>query len=98
MQIDQLMESLPEQYTLADRDLIQRAYRMADVAHSGQNRVSGEPYVNHCVAVASILADLRVPADVIVAGLLHDTVEDTAVTLEDIENDFGQMWRNWWMG
>ena len=89
MQIDQLMESLPEQFTLADRDLIQRAYRMAEVAHSGQNRVSGEPYVNHCVAVASILAELRVPVDVIVAGLLHDTVEDTAVTLEDIENDFG---------
>jgi GTP pyrophosphokinase len=62
---------------------------MAETAHMGQNRVSGEPYINHCVAVASILAELRVPVDVVVAGLLHDTVEDTAVTLDDIRNDFG---------
>lgn len=89
MAIDKLLESLPDLYTVADRDLINRAYRMAETAHTGQNRVSGEPYINHCVAVASILAELRVPVDVIVAGLLHDTVEDTAITLEDIRNDFG---------
>jgi guanosine-3',5'-bis(diphosphate) 3'-pyrophosphohydrolase len=90
MQIEKLMESLPDLYTITDRDLIYRAYRMAEIAHSGQNRVSGEGYINHCVAVSSILADLRVPVDVVVAGLLHDTVEDTAVTLEDIKNDFGE--------
>ena len=90
MQIEQLMESLPEIYTIADRELIYRAYKLAESAHRGQNRASGEPYVNHCVAVASILADIRVPADVIVAGLLHDTVEDTPVTLEDIKRDFGE--------
>jgi GTP pyrophosphokinase len=90
MQIEKLMESLPDLYTIADRDLIYRAYRMAENAHKGQDRASGEPYVNHCVAVASILAELRVPADVVVAGLLHDTVEDTQVTLGDIKNDFGE--------
>jgi guanosine-3',5'-bis(diphosphate) 3'-pyrophosphohydrolase len=89
MQIEKLMESLPDLYTIADRELILRAYRMAENAHEGQNRASGEPYVNHCVAVAAILAELRVPVDVVVAGLLHDTVEDTAVTLDDIKSDFG---------
>lgn len=89
MKIEKLMESLPDLYTRADRDLILRAYRMAEAAHSGQNRVSGEAYINHCVAVAAILAELRVPVDVVIAGLLHDTVEDTTVTLEDIRNDFG---------
>jgi GTP diphosphokinase / guanosine-3',5'-bis(diphosphate) 3'-diphosphatase len=90
MQIEKLMESLPDLYTIADRELINRAYKMAENAHEGQLRASGEPYVNHCVAVAAILAELRVPADVVVAGMLHDTVEDTPVTLEDIKNDFGE--------
>jgi guanosine-3',5'-bis(diphosphate) 3'-pyrophosphohydrolase len=90
MQIEKLMESLPDFYTIADRELISRAYRVAENAHKGQKRASGEPYVNHCVAVASILADLRVPVEVVVAGLLHDTVEDTQVTLKDIKNDFGE--------
>jgi len=89
MHIEELLESLPDLYSIADRDLINRAYRIAENAHSGQNRVSGEAYINHCVAVASILAELRVPVEVVVAGLLHDTVEDTAVTLENIRNDFG---------
>ncbi len=66
-----------------------RAYRVAEEAHREQKRHSGEPYINHCVAVASILAELRVPPDVIAAGLLHDTVEDTTVTLADIRRDFG---------
>jgi len=84
------MESLPENYSLADRELIQRAYRVAEKAHEGQKRASGEPYVNHCLAVASILAELRVPPAVIAAGLLHDTVEDTHITLDDIERDFDE--------
>jgi GTP pyrophosphokinase len=83
------MEQLPENYTLADRELVQRAYRVAEEAHKDQKRHSGEPYINHCLAVASILADLRVPPEVVAAGLLHDTVEDTTVTLNDIRRDFG---------
>lgn len=86
---EKLIEQLPEHYTLADRELVQRAYRIAEEAHREQKRHSGEPYINHCIAVASILADLRVPPDVVAAGLLHDTVEDTPVTLEDIRRDFG---------
>jgi len=86
---EKLIEQLPEHYTLADRELIQRAYRIAEEAHHGQRRHSGEPYINHCIAVASILADLRVPPEVVAAGLLHDTVEDTPITLDDIRRDFG---------
>jgi GTP pyrophosphokinase len=87
--LERLLEQLPENYTLADRELIQRAYRVAEEAHREQKRHSGEPYINHCLAVASILADLRVPPEVVAAGLLHDTVEDTTITLNDIRRDFG---------
>jgi GTP diphosphokinase / guanosine-3',5'-bis(diphosphate) 3'-diphosphatase len=87
--LERLLEQLPENYTLADRELIQRAYRVAEEAHREQKRHSGEPYINHCLAVASILADLRVPPEVVAAGLLHDTVEDTTITLNDIKRDFG---------
>lgn len=84
------MEILPQNYSIVDRDLILRAYRFAEKAHQGQKRASGEPYVSHCIAVASILAELRVPPAVVIAGLLHDTVEDTSVTLEDIQREFGE--------
>lgn len=90
MFIDQLMDSLPEIYNLVDRDLIMRAYRFAETAHETQKRASGEPYITHCVAVAGILAEMRVPPVVVIAGLLHDTVEDTAVTLNDIKAEFGE--------
>lgn len=86
--LERLLEQLPENYTLADRELIHRAYRVAEEAHREQKRHSGEPYINHCLAVASILADLRVPPEVVAAGLLHDTVEDTTITLNDIRRDF----------
>ncbi|HLA08908.1 MAG TPA: bifunctional (p)ppGpp synthetase/guanosine-3',5'-bis(diphosphate) 3'-pyrophosphohydrolase [Anaerolineales bacterium] len=88
--LEKLLEQLPKTYSLADRELIQRAYRVADEAHRDQKRNSGEPYLTHCIAVASILADLRVPAEVVAAGLLHDTVEDTTITLGDIRRDFGE--------
>ncbi len=88
---ENLLDQLPETYTLADREMIQRAYRVAEEAHRAQKRNSGEPYINHCIAVASILADLRVPPEVVAAGLLHDTVEDTAITLDDIRRDFGEI-------
>ena len=87
--LEKLLEQLPETYTVADRELVQRAYRVAEEAHREQKRHSGEPYINHCIAVASILSDLKVPPEVIAAGLLHDTVEDTPITLADIRRDFG---------
>ena len=89
MRIDQILNALPEQCSPADRELIQRAYRFADDAHKGQKRQSGEPYITHCLAVAMILAELRVPPSVVAAGLLHDTVEDTSVSLADVQADFG---------
>jgi GTP diphosphokinase / guanosine-3',5'-bis(diphosphate) 3'-diphosphatase len=89
--LDTLMDHLPDTYNIADRELVQRAYRVAEEAHREQKRNSGEPYINHCLAVAHILADLRVPPEVVAAGLLHDTVEDTTVSLEDIRRDFGEV-------
>ena len=89
MDFEQLLAELPDTYSQADRELIERAYRVAAKAHEGQKRASGEPYINHCVAVAAILADLRMPAVVVAAGLLHDTVEDTEITLDDLRRDFG---------
>ncbi len=88
--LEKLMEQLPDNYTAAEREVIQRAYRMAEDAHREQKRGSGEPYINHCIAVASILADLRVPSEVVAAALLHDTVEDTHITLGDIRREFGE--------
>ncbi|MBK8617834.1 MAG: bifunctional (p)ppGpp synthetase/guanosine-3',5'-bis(diphosphate) 3'-pyrophosphohydrolase [Anaerolineales bacterium] len=89
MPLEKLFEQLPENYTVADRELVQRAYRVAEEAHREQKRHSGEPYINHCISVAGILSELKVPPEVIAAGLLHDTVEDTTVTLADIRRDFG---------
>lgn len=90
MKIENLLEALPKTYTPADRELIERAYRVAEKAHSGQTRASGEPYISHCLAVASILAEMRVPSEVVAAGLLHDTIEDTSITLDDIKRDFSK--------
>jgi GTP pyrophosphokinase len=89
--LENLMEHLPDTFSLADRELVQRAYRVAEEAHREQKRNSGEPYINHCLAVANILTELRVPPEVVAAGLLHDTVEDTEVTLDDIRRDFGEV-------
>jgi GTP pyrophosphokinase len=86
--IRDLTDILPNHYTDVDRELILRAHRVAAEAHAPQKRLSGEPYITHCIAVAQILVDLHVPPAVIAAGLLHDTVEDTAVTLPDLERDF----------
>jgi guanosine-3',5'-bis(diphosphate) 3'-pyrophosphohydrolase len=85
-----LLDALPQEYGMVEREMVQRAYEVAERDHAGQKRASGEPYINHCIAVAIILAELRVPPEVIVAGLLHDTVEDTSLTLDDIRRDFGE--------
>ena len=89
MDFEDLLKILPDTYSVVDRDLIKNAYDYAEEAHRGQKRASGEPYITHCVAVAYILSELKVPAVVIAAALLHDTVEDTAVTMEDLRQKFG---------
>ena len=67
---------------------LSRAYEYADKAHAGQCRKTGEPFIAHPVEVAIILADLRMDIDSLCAALLHDTVEDTSTTYEDIEREF----------
>ncbi|MEP6896104.1 MAG: HD domain-containing protein, partial [Chloroflexota bacterium] len=87
--LDKLLAQLPDHYNLTERALVERAYHVADEAHQGQTRHSGKPYITHCLEVAGILAEMRAPSEVIVAGLLHDTVEDTQITLRDLRADFG---------
>src|SRR5579862_9560658 len=72
-----------------DRELLTRAYRYSQKAHLGQKRFSGEEYVSHCVEVAKILADLQLDSVTVASGLIHDVVEDTAVSIEDVEREFG---------
>ena len=80
MLLDDIFANIPDSYTQADKDLIEKAYYFAEKAHEGQKRASGEPYFTHCVAVALILCEMKVQSMVISAALLHDTVEDTPVT------------------
>lgn len=72
-----------------EQDLIASAYIRAEAAHAGQKRKSGEPYFTHCVAVASILAEMQMDAETIAAGLLHDVVEDSDLTIDALRAEFG---------
>ena len=72
-----------------DRASIRRAFDVAERAHAGQARLTGEPYIEHPLAVAGILADLRLDPETVMAALLHDTVEDTDVTREEVRRLFG---------
>jgi len=74
----------------ADTSLLERAFVVAERAHAGQERKSGDPYITHPVAVATILAELGMPTSTLAAALLHDTVEDTDYGLEDLRTDFGE--------
>ena len=73
-----------------DKALIEKAYEYAEKAHSGQLRKSGEPYIIHPLNVAYIVADLGLDTQTICAALLHDVVEDTDATYEDIETEFSE--------
>ncbi|HEO70712.1 MAG TPA: bifunctional (p)ppGpp synthetase/guanosine-3',5'-bis(diphosphate) 3'-pyrophosphohydrolase, partial [Candidatus Hydrogenedentes bacterium] len=74
----------------ADVEVVRKAYSAASAAHQGQMRLSGDPYVMHSIAVARILANLGLDTTTIAAGLLHDVLEDTSVTREDLEAAFGE--------
>lgn len=87
--IFEITEKVRSYHPKADIDLINRAYVFAAQAHAGQTRSSGEPYLVHPLAVAEILASLKLDELTIATGLLHDTVEDTGVTLEEIRERFG---------
>jgi len=73
-----------------DIEKLEKAYRIAEKAHDGQNRASGEPYITHPLEVAYILADLELDCETLVGALLHDVVEDTEYTLDDVKKEFGE--------
>ena len=85
----ELIESVLKYHPSTDISLIEKAYRIADNAHKGQVRKSGEPYIIHPLCVGIILAELELDKETIVAGLLHDVVEDTVMTKGEIEKEFG---------
>ncbi len=87
--LSSLISICVEHHPHADEDLIKRAYQVALSAHEGQTRKSGEPYINHPLAVAMIVAVQGLDDVTIAAALLHDSVEDTVIELQDLERDFG---------
>ncbi len=89
LQAEQLIERVRAYQPTVDGSLIQRAYDYSFKMHAGQTRKSGQPYVVHPVSVAGIIADLRLDAASVCAGLLHDVVEDTLATTDDITKEFG---------
>ena len=86
----ELIDSVKKYHPSTDISMIEKAYHIADEAHKGQLRKSGEPYIIHPLCVAIILADLELDKESIVAGLLHDVVEDTVMTPEEIKQEFGE--------
>lgn len=86
---EELKGKIKKYNAVCDFELLDKAYAMAKKAHEGQLRESGEPYITHPVEVAHILADLEMDCTAIIAGLLHDTVEDTNCTFEEIKEQFG---------
>ncbi|MFQ6805107.1 MAG: RelA/SpoT family protein [Lachnospiraceae bacterium] len=86
---DELIRSIRKYHPSTDISMVEKAYRIASRAHEGQVRKSGEPYIIHPLCVAIILADLELDKETIVAGLLHDVVEDTVMTQEELAHEFG---------
>ena len=89
MGIEQLLEKAGAYIKEPDLVRIREAYEFADQAHHGQTRKSGEPYILHPLAVADIVVNMQMDTISIIAALLHDVVEDTTVSLEEIRNHFG---------
>jgi GTP pyrophosphokinase len=89
MTIEELIEKIQSYSPGANVDTIRRAYDFSAETHQGQRRLSGEPYLTHPLQVAGIIADLRLDVASVATGLLHDTVEDTLTTLEQVQALFG---------
>lgn len=88
--LEPLLRSVRANHPKADVSVLERAYAVAEQAHRGQRRRSGDPYITHPVAVATILAELGMTPATLAAALLHDTVEDTDYTLDKLRADFGE--------
>ncbi|MFZ3069814.1 MAG: bifunctional (p)ppGpp synthetase/guanosine-3',5'-bis(diphosphate) 3'-pyrophosphohydrolase [Anaerolineaceae bacterium] len=90
MDLEKLLHKLPASYSANDKEQIEKAYQLAEQAHAGQTRALGQPYITHCAGVANILIDMEVAPSLVVAGLLHDVVIDSNITVEDIHSQFGE--------
>lgn len=90
IRIQEILDKVAANNQHADLELIQRAYVFAATAHAGQTRLSGEPYLSHPLAVADTLAEMGFDEPTVAAGLLHDTVEDTKATIEEMDENFGE--------
>jgi GTP pyrophosphokinase len=88
-QLETLIEEIPKYQPGGDLDLIKRAYRFSEFSHQGQQRASGEPYLSHPLEVARLLVNFRMDIITVTAGLLHDVLEDTKATREDLAREFG---------
>jgi len=89
IRINEIIEQT-DYLTPKERSLIQKAYVFSAAAHAGQTRLSGEPYLSHPLEVTNLLAGMHLDAATIAAGLLHDTVEDTKISVEEIDSQFGE--------
>lgn len=89
VKIEDILNQLNSEISEADRELIRRAYDFANTAHTGQTRLSGEPYIVHPLETARLLAVMNLDASTVAAALLHDVVDDTPVTSKEIEREFG---------
>ena len=90
MDIDQLLDRVKSYNAEADLGIVRKAYEFSAKVHEGQRRRSGEPYLQHPIAVAGVLTSLKTDVTAIVAALLHDTLEDTMATPEELESEFGK--------
>jgi guanosine-3',5'-bis(diphosphate) 3'-pyrophosphohydrolase len=90
VRLEDIVERIQKYNPDADVDLLRRAYIYSAKVHQGQTRLSGESYLNHPIEVAAILADLKLDAATVAAGLLHDTIEDTTATTEELKKMFGE--------
>ncbi|HUJ57957.1 MAG TPA: bifunctional (p)ppGpp synthetase/guanosine-3',5'-bis(diphosphate) 3'-pyrophosphohydrolase [Kofleriaceae bacterium] len=89
-QLDTILSEVAGYHPAADLAIVRRAYQFAATAHDGQTRRSGDPYVTHPLAVAQIIAELKLDVASVCAGLLHDCVEDTSATVEQLGEQFGK--------
>jgi len=89
-QLETLIEEIPKYQPGANLDLVNRAYRFSELSHRGQQRASGEPYLSHPLEVAGLLVNFKMDVTTVTAGLLHDVLEDTEATKDDLEREFGR--------
>ena len=89
-QIETLIEAIPKYQPGADLAVLERAYKFSEASHQGQQRASGEPYLSHPLEVAHLLVDFKMDVTTVTAGLLHDVLEDTHATKDQLEREFGK--------